>query len=226
MRDELLVSSFAPIKSLQHFAGKALSFNLAIPACKRYVREVFKTISAVAKNSKISVPIQGPLRQELRGWTFLDNWSGQLPWRSEHHLSVTMFSDASQMAWGAVLVKDGPRQPLRDYWINLQGDINALKPRALCNALISFFPSIRNARFDVWPNNVTFPATWENGGCRSSLVKKEFKSIEEMSRAENFALHLKYVPSNKTWLTRSIIDCFLSEEAWARVSSEVWTTDV
>ena len=57
-------------------------------------------------------------------------------------------------------------------------------------------------------------------------MKKEFKSIEEMSRAENFALHLKYVPSNKTWLTRSIIDCFLSEEAWARVSSEVWTTDV
>ena len=64
MRDELLESSFAPVKSLQRFAGKALSFNLAIPACKRYVS------SAVAKNSKISVPIQGPLRQEPREWTF------------------------------------------------------------------------------------------------------------------------------------------------------------
>ena len=136
MRDELLESSFAPVKSLQRFAGKALSFNLAIPACKRYV------CSAVAKNSKISVPIQGPLRQELRGWTFLDNWSGQLPWRSEHHLSVTMFSDASQMAWGAVLLKDGLSQQIRDYWINLEGDINALELRALCNTLISFFPSI------------------------------------------------------------------------------------
>ena len=64
LRDELLESSFAPVKSLQRFAGKALSFNLAIPACKRYV------CSAVAKNSKISVPIQGPLRQEPREWTF------------------------------------------------------------------------------------------------------------------------------------------------------------
>ena len=130
------------------------------------------------------------------------------------------------MAWGAVLVKDGPMQQIRDYWINPEGDINALEPRASCNALISFFPSIRNARIDVWTNNVTFPAAWGNGGCRSSLVKKEFKSKEEMSPAENFALHLKYVLSNKTWLTRPIIDCFLSEEGWARVSSEVWTTDV
>ena len=65
------------------------------------------------------------------------------------------------------------------------------------NTLISFFPSIRNARINVWTNNVTLPEAWENGGCRSSLVKKEFKNIEEMSRAENFALHLKYVPSNE-----------------------------
>ena len=197
MRDELLGSSFAPVKTWERFARKAPSFNLAIPTCKRYVRKVFKSIGAVAKNSKISVPIQGPLRQELREWTFLGNWSGHLPWWSEHHLSVTMFSDASQMAWGAVLLKDGLSQQIRDYWINLEGDINALEPRALCNTLISFFPSIRNARIDVWTNNVTFPAAWENGGCRSSLVKKEFKNIEEMSRAENFALHLKYVPSNE-----------------------------
>ena len=108
-----------------------------------------------------------------------------------------MFSDVSQMAWGAVLLKDGLSQQIRDYWINLEGDINALEPRALCNALISFFSSIRNARIDVSTNNVTFPAAWENGGCRSSLVTKEFKNIEEMSRAENFALHLKYVTSNK-----------------------------
>ena len=65
------------------------------------------------------------------------------------------------------------------------------------NTLISFSPSIRNARISVWSNNVTLTEAWENGGCRSPLVKKELKNIEEMSRAENFALHLKYVTSNK-----------------------------
>ena len=126
LREELLGSPCAPVKSLQRFAGKALSFSLAIPACKLYVREVFKAIAVVAKNSKISVLIQGPLRQELREWIFLDNWSGHLPWRSEHHLSVTMFSDASQRASGAVLVKDGLSQQIRDYWTDPEDDINIL----------------------------------------------------------------------------------------------------
>ena len=66
----------------------------------------------------------------------------QLRFRHPHYfLSVTMFSDASQMAWGVVLVKDGLSQQIRDYWINLEGDINALEPRALCNTdlLFSFY---------------------------------------------------------------------------------------
>ena len=88
------------------------------------------------------------------------------------------------------------------------------------NTLISFFHSIRNARINVWTNNVTLPQAWENGGCGSSLVKKELKNIEEMSRAENFALHLKYVSSNEDSAdapspTLFDLDCFLSDEAWA-----------
>ena len=47
---------------------------------------MLKVISTVAKNSKISVPIQGHLQQELQEWTFPDKWSGHLPWRLEHHL--------------------------------------------------------------------------------------------------------------------------------------------
>ena len=97
-----------------------------------------------------------------------------------------MFSDTSQRAWGAVLVKDGLRQQMRYYGINLEGDINALEARALCNALSSFFPSIRNARIDVWTDNLTPQAAWENDGCRSSLVSQELKKLEEMSQAGNF----------------------------------------
>ena len=174
-------SSFAPVKSLQRFAGKALSFSLAIPACKLFVREVFKAIAAVARNSKISVPIQERLRQELQEWAFLDSWSGHLPWRSEHYHSITTFRDVSQRVWRAVLVKDGQSQQIRDYWIDFADDINVLEARALCNALSSFFPSIRNTRIDLWTDNVTLQAAWENGGCRSSLVNQEMKRIEEMS---------------------------------------------
>lgn len=135
-----------------------------------------------------------------------------------------MFSDASQRAWGAVLVKDGLSQQIRDYWTNLEDDINVLDARALCNALSSLFPSIKNTRIDAWTDNVTLRAAWENGGCRNSLVNQEIKKIEEISRAGNFALCLKYIPSNENIADApsrilSDIDCSLSEEAWARVQA-------
>ena len=121
---------------------------------------MFKAIAATAKNSKFSVPVQGPLRQEVEEWAFLDDWSGhlQLPWRSEHHLSVTIFTDVSRRAWGAFLVKDGQSQQIRDYWVDVDDDINFLEAKALCNALGSIFPSIKNPRVDVWTDNVTLQA--------------------------------------------------------------------
>ena len=54
---------------------------------------------------------------------------------------------------------------------------------------------------------MTLRAAWENDSCRNSLVNQELKKIEEMSRAENFALHLKYIPPNKTLLTHPPILC-------------------
>lgn len=94
----------------------------------------------------------------------------------------------------------------------------------LYNVLSSFFPSIRNARIDVWMDNVTLQAAWENGTYRNSLVNQEMKRVEEMSRAGNFTLHLKYVPSTKNVADAlscalSDIDCSLSTVVWARVQS-------
>ena len=135
------------------------------------------------------------------------------------------------LSWTTALVKEGLSQQIRDYWIDLEGDINVLEARALCNALSSFFPSIRNARIDAWTDNVTLRAAWENGGCKSSLVNQELKKIEEMSRAGNFALHLKYIPSDEKIAdapsrTLSDIDSDIVRGGVGPSSSEVWTTHV
>ena len=91
-----------------------------------------------------------------------------------------MSRNASQRAWEAVLVKDGLSQQIRDYWINLEGDINALEARALCNALSSF-SLLSQMQETICGQKMTLRAAWENGGCRSSLVNQELKKIEEMT---------------------------------------------
>ena len=55
-------------------------------------------------------------------------------------------------------------------------------------------------------------------------MNQELKKIQEMSRAGNFALHLKYIPPNENIAdapsrTLSDIDCTSSEEAWAQVQA-------
>ena len=135
LREKLLGSSSAPIKSLQRFAGKALYIyiSLAIPAGKLYVREVFKAISTVAKKFSACCSNSGNFTARSSRMGFSGQLACHLPWRSEHHLSVTLFTDAHER------------------------DITVLEARAVYTDLSSFFPSIRNARIDVWTDNVHTP---------------------------------------------------------------------
>ena len=45
LRERILSPTRGGVKTLQRFAGKVISFSLAIPSCKLYIRETFKAIS-------------------------------------------------------------------------------------------------------------------------------------------------------------------------------------
>ena len=85
LRESILSSPLVSLKTLQRFAGKVVSFSLAIPACKLYVREVFSAIAQLTRASKVLAKVQGGLRSDIQYWRFLDDWSDCLPWRSEQH---------------------------------------------------------------------------------------------------------------------------------------------
>ena len=64
-----------PVRSLQRFAGKAVSFSLAVPAAKLFCREVNFYIGKSLKNSR-PVRMTESLKIELEHWRFLDTWDG------------------------------------------------------------------------------------------------------------------------------------------------------
>lgn len=126
LREGILASKVVDTKTLQIFAGKALSFSLAIPGCRLHVREVFKAISNcnIARTSRMCTVTAGSLYDEIAFWRFLDTWTDCLPWRSERHLAVIVFCDASRRALGGVLARDGSRVEVRDYFENPSDHIN------------------------------------------------------------------------------------------------------
>jgi len=80
-------------KMIQRFAANVISFSLAVPGCKLYIRETFRAISQLSLSSKPFACIDGDLRAEILYWRVLHQWKDCLPWRSEHHFSVSLYSD-------------------------------------------------------------------------------------------------------------------------------------
>ena len=222
LRESILSSSLVNLKTLQRFAGKVVSFSLAIPGCKLYVREVFSAIAQLTRSSKPATKVQGSLRLDLQYWRFLDDWSDCLPWRSELHCIVTLFCDASKRSWGAVLFKDGKRIESRDYWLDPSEDINSLEAKALLHSLLAFRDHIRDSRVDVHTDSRTLKAALEDFGCKSSSVNESVKEILRCGRQLNFAINVRFVPSrdNPADIPSRVcsdLDCMLSEEAWGLV---------
>ena len=79
LRDSLLLTKVIPVRSLQRFAGKAVSFPLAVPAAKLFCREVNFYTGKSLKNFR-PVRIAESLKNELEHWRILDIWDGFLPW--------------------------------------------------------------------------------------------------------------------------------------------------
>lgn len=213
------MSSLIHLKTLQRFAGKVISFILAIPGCKLYVCEVFSAIAQLTCSSRAATKVQRKLHSEITFWRFLDDWTECLPWRSEQHCIVTLFCDASKRSWGGILFKDGRRVESRDYWQDASDDINSLEAKALLNSLLAFRDQIRDSRVDVHTDNRTIIAALENYGCRSSAVNESIKEILQCSRQFNFSIDVQYIPScnnpaDGPSRAHSDLDCMLSEEAW------------
>ena len=113
IREDILSSPFVSLKTLQRFSGKVISFSLAFPGSKLYVREVFKAISRHSGSSQPAVKLEANLRAEIEYWRFLDDLKGCFQWRTEHYASVTLYSDASRRlgaelcAWAVTLWSPG-----------------------------------------------------------------------------------------------------------------------
>lgn len=65
MRGHILVRQDVYLLTLQKFAGKCISFMLAVPSAKLFIREVNRAIRMASKKSK-SIKMSKDLRDEIR----------------------------------------------------------------------------------------------------------------------------------------------------------------
>ena len=135
-----------------------------------------------------TVKLDANLRAEIEYWRFLDDWKDCFQRRTEHHASITLYSDASKTAWGGTLRLGGHTLESRYYWLDNSQDINVLEAQALLYSLLLFRKHLTSPRVKVYADNRVLKSVLENGGCRSSKVNGVLKDIFGSSGENNFSL--------------------------------------
>ena len=172
LRNSLINMKVIPVKSLQKFAGKAVSFSLAVPAARLFCRQINNHIGK-SLNSSRPVKVTESLKEELEHWKFLDSWNRFLPWRKERHLVVKVISNALNFGWGGILSLTERPKYTRDYWspdeLNDAGGIAVKEAKALHQTLSTLAGDIFNCRADAHVDNSNLIDFWNNEGGKTPL---------------------------------------------------------
>lgn len=199
LRSKILAQSYVAILDLQKLAGRCISFILAVPAAKLYTREMNAAIALGVRTSSLFVKISESLREEIMAWQFLDHWKGKLQWKSEKHVSVTIYTDASTFKWGGVFSVKDKTIRLSDFWSDNERKkpIMVLEARALLNMLRAIKANIKGHRVVAFVDNKVLISAWNNEGCRSSPMNQVLKEIFHFVLENDILLNLAYVQSKE-----------------------------
>ena len=75
LREQILAcKKYVNIKTLQRFQGKCISFSLAVPRAKLFIRVISSAIAHASASGQGG--LSPCLREELSYWRFLDSWEG------------------------------------------------------------------------------------------------------------------------------------------------------
>jgi hypothetical protein len=153
---DFLARKHVSLVLLQKLSGKCISPSAAVPAARLFTNELNMAISKVARATKPLFITSAP-RQEVEHWLFLESWFGFLPWKTEKHHQVKIYSDASSYAWGGVLNPDEISVVISDDWPDddLTKGIVTKEALALSRVLSAFADHIKNSWVDIYVDSLS-----------------------------------------------------------------------
>lgn len=227
LREQILAcKKHVDVKTLQRFQGKCISFSLAVPAAKLFIRSMSSAIGLASDSGQVKFNVA--LRDELEHWRFLDSWKDVLPWRQEKHLRLSISTDASGYGWGCVVHLPSGDQTFRDLWLPNERHLNISTKEmlAVVNAIKAVPIHIVDCRVDVQVDSQVVIDTVEGQGSRTSPeLTAATKELFRVLSTRNLQLKFFHVPSSRNKADGpsrclSSLDSMLSPKAWERVEHQ------
>ena len=221
LREEILAcKKTVNVRTLQRFQGKCVSFSLAVPGAKLFIRNISSAIASSPGNGQVKMT--DSLREEICHWRFLDSWKGHVPWREERHVRLSLSTDASGYGWGCVMHSTSGDQSFRDYWNPQQIGLNISTKEmlAISNAIKATPEHVRDCRVDVQVDSQVAIDTYNGQGSKNSpQLTAATKELYFTVVNRNLQLELSHIASDRNEADGpsrclSALDSTLSPRVW------------
>lgn len=179
-----------PARFIKSFAGKVQSVDRAVRECRLYSRELHNVVGQSYGWRKVALSPQAVA--DLEWWAALEPASCRRPIRAaELSATVQLWTDASKVAWGAVLYG----QEIGADWLLKQRkwSINRLEVAAVVNALSSFGEELRGHTVLLLADNMTVVHAVRSGTSRVPKIMKLLRRVHELCAALDVTLVTRYV---------------------------------
>ena len=187
-----------PIRQLAAFSGLAQSLYLAVPGARLHLRTLHDLVSTGARSAArwhATVRLSSEARTDLNWFVALAARYAQRPiWRSA--ATVTLFCDASKLAWGAAL--EGAL-PARGFWRAHQRreHITLLETRAVRYAVEAFLDWLRGKHVRLREDNQAVVAMVTHWTSRSPALMAQLRKLWLLLDRNNITLDPAYIRSEE-----------------------------
>ncbi|XP_070571160.1 uncharacterized protein [Ptychodera flava] len=209
---------------------KCISFSLAIPCARIYIRQMAHALSKAQTSAQNLVRVNNPLREELKWWIKIVQTASHFKWLEERHTTLQLYTDSSSHKWGAVFKPNSTKSlTFSDSWEDewRKKSINEKETEALARALIAVGPQVTNTRLNVFSDSAVLVHAWNAGfpGSKSISLNDLLKKIFSFCIEHNTQLNIAHVRSQQNLADRasrelSMMNAKLSDQTWNKLERE------
>ncbi|XP_077993129.1 uncharacterized protein LOC144447097 [Glandiceps talaboti] len=221
--DGILTVRAVLLSVVQKLMGKCISFILALPCARLYIRQMAIACGKSQKYGRSLIPIRGHLRQEIEQWKVILKTAGTFTWPVEGHRGLRVYTDSSQYKWGAVAQVDNKQIVVSDMWEEEKTDMPIVRKEAeaIFRALVAFKERISNGRVDALVDALPVVQAWNGGvpGSKACDLNEILKKLFNFCFSHNVRLTMTHVASSENEADSPSRDTSLSN---AMLTSDAW----
>jgi hypothetical protein len=194
------------LSELQRLTGKLQALSLAIPPISVFLRASYDLLGKAARELTDIIPLSDVFRKDMEDLLSLESWSKLSKWPREQHKVLRLETDASSVAWGAVLYTGQVPQTAGGHFslIEMQHPIHVKEMLAVRRSLDMFRDALSDVFVDLYVDNTLLQHSAPSGNSVSFHLREFARCLVRFQIETNSVFRIHRVSSEDNYVADTI----------------------